>query len=729
MISTPNLHRVAKRLRPCGGRAIGTACIATAIGLVAAMRQLAQAADDDQGTTLPRTQLPTLTVTATTLVEPTAPALDQAREEIDGVPGGATLVVPDQYRSGATGSLSRLLDAVPGVFAVSQAGGQETRISIRGSGIQSDDILGITFLQDGIPINEGDGEADIEELDLGNIAYLQVFRGANALRYGGLGLGGAINLVSMTGRDAPALSGRFEGGSYGYHLEHAEAGFATGPYDFIITLGDQHVDGYREHSEEDVQRVVSNFGYRISSSWENRLYASYVWFNRQLPDDLTSEQLQQDPRQTGQQSLDQDVYRKWSEVRASDKLSFVNGLQSFDIALSASHRWWREQDLYDLVDNPQGIWIYQSNGLTGDATFVDRTPWFGRANELSFGMLSVWEYEPDHYYVNNDGAQGAPIASDQTTATNWVWFVEDRHTLSKQWSVVLGAQAVIAQRRYIDTLPTSATYNEEDEQTFHGFSPKIGVIFKPNDDIETYANFSRSFQPPSFDDLVQLGTVAALYAYVPLQAQTANTLEIGARSDAKVAEWELSLYRSWIRNELLEFNNALGNDVGTINAARTYHQGIEAGVTVDLLGGELDDAKSHHLAFEENFTFNDFHFVDDPSNGDNRIASIPVYLYKASLVYQHPGGYYIGPDVTWSPARYPVDQANTDYAPPYAVLGARAGWIKDQHFRVFVQGTNLLNRHYAATVAPIADARATPDPAVFRPGVGIDIMGGIELAW
>jgi len=696
---------------------------------VAAMHDLVQAADDDQTTTFPRTQLPTLTVTATTLVEPIAPALDQAKEEIQGTPGGATLVVPDNYRSGATGSLSRLLDAVPGVFTVSQAGGQETRLSIRGSGIQSDDVLGITFLQDGIPINEGDGEADIEELDLGNIAYLQVFRGSNALRYGGLGLGGAVNLVSLTGRDAPALSARFEGGSYGYHLEHVEAGFAKGPYDFIITLGDQHVDGYREHSEEDVQRVVSNFGYRISENLEDRLYAGYVWFNRQLPDDLTIEQLQQDPRQTGQESQDQDVYRKWSEVRVSDKLSFVSGLRSFDVAASVSHRWWREQDLYDPVDNPQGIWIYQSNGITGDAAFVDRTPWFGRANELSFGMLSVWEYEPDHYYANNNGSQGDPIASDQTTATNWVWFAGDRHTLSKQWSVVLGAQAVIAQRRYIDTLPSSATFDEEDEQAFHGFSPKIGVIFKPTDDIEAYANFSRSFQPPSFDDLVQLGTVAALYSYVPLQAQTANTVEIGARSDAKFADWELSLYRSWIRNELLEFNNALGNDVGTINAAQTCHQGIEAGLTIDLLGGELDDAKSQHLAFEENFTFNDFHFVDDPSNGDNRIASIPVYLYKASLIYQYPGGYYIGPDLTWSPARYPVDQANTDYAPPYAIIGARAGWVKDQHLRVFVQGTNLLNRHYAATVAPIADARADPDPAVFRPGVGIDVMGGIELSW
>jgi iron complex outermembrane recepter protein len=143
-------------------------------------------------------------------------------------------------------------------------------------------------------------------------------------------------------------------------------------------------------------------------------------------------------------------------------------------------------------------------------------------------------------------------------------------------------------------------------------------------------------------------------------------------------------------------------------------------------GGIGEIAGIRVATLDQNFTFNDFHFIDDPSN---RIASIPVYLYKASLVYQHPAGWHLGPDITWSPARYPVDQANTDYAPPYAVIGARAGWVKDKHFRVFVQGTNLLNRHYAATVAPIADARADPDPAVFRPGVGIDLMGGIELSW
>jgi outer membrane receptor protein involved in Fe transport len=62
-----------------------------------------------------------------------------------------------------------------------------TRVSIRGSGILSEDEpVGVQLLLDGLTLNQADGEAILEDFDLATIKYAEVFRGANAFKYGSL---------------------------------------------------------------------------------------------------------------------------------------------------------------------------------------------------------------------------------------------------------------------------------------------------------------------------------------------------------------------------------------------------------------------------------------------------------------------------------------------------------------------------------------------------------------
>jgi len=117
----------------------------------------------------------------------------------------------------------------------------------------------------------------------------------------------------------------------------------------------------------------------------------------------------------------------------------------------------------------------------------------------------------------------------------------------------------------------------------------------------------------------------------------------------------LSLYRSCIRNELLEVNDAFGNDIGTRNVPRTNHQGIETSLEVELLREILvpkqRNRSGDHLSFDQNSVY-----------GDNRIAGIPIHVYEAQLLYQSPFGFYAGPNVQCNLSRYPVDEANTLFA-------------------------------------------------------------------
>ena len=96
---------------------------------------------------------------------------------------------------------------VPGVMIRPRFGAaDESQLSIRGSGLRNNfHLRGINVLIDGFPYGNADGFSDFESLELLTTKRIEVFKGANALRFGGNTMGGAINLVTKTGA-TPASS-------------------------------------------------------------------------------------------------------------------------------------------------------------------------------------------------------------------------------------------------------------------------------------------------------------------------------------------------------------------------------------------------------------------------------------------------------------------------------------------------------------------------------------------
>ncbi|HKK50514.1 MAG TPA: Plug domain-containing protein, partial [Myxococcota bacterium] len=145
----------------------------------------------------------------------TAPTIDEARRRMERIPGAVGLVDEAAYRDLYVQSLGDALAFTPGVFADISAQ-RESRISIRGSGVNSSfERRGITVLRDGVPISRASGLTEFQEIDPISVDYIEVYKGANSLRYGGASLGGAIHIVSPTGRTRPqGLTLRAEGGSF-----------------------------------------------------------------------------------------------------------------------------------------------------------------------------------------------------------------------------------------------------------------------------------------------------------------------------------------------------------------------------------------------------------------------------------------------------------------------------------------------------------------------------------
>src|SRR5690606_29557234 len=126
-----------------------------------------------------------------------------------------------------------------------------------------------------------------QELDPQLFERIEVYRGANALRFGGSTLGGAINAVTPTGRTAPGLELRVDGGSFGTVRRKAAAAYADPRGDAYLALTTDHSDGDRDHARRGAIRFNGNVGLRLSDRVETRFYATVSHINQRLPGSLT----------------------------------------------------------------------------------------------------------------------------------------------------------------------------------------------------------------------------------------------------------------------------------------------------------------------------------------------------------------------------------------------------------------------------------------------------------
>ncbi|MBB6193751.1 outer membrane receptor protein involved in Fe transport [Sphingobium wenxiniae] len=79
------------------------------------------------------------------------------------------------------------------------------------------------------------------------------------------------------------------------------------------------------------------------------------------------------------------------------------------------------------------------------------------------------------------------------------------------------------------------------------------------------------------------------------------------------------------------------------------------------------------------------------------------------------------------PGHYFADNANTLSVDPYALLNLKTGFDAGKHWSVYVEGRNLTDKRYIATVAIAGVANANSE--IFNPGTGRAVFGGVRFTW
>ena len=647
-------------------------------------------------------QLAELTVIGTTN------DLEERRARLTQIPGSVALIESEEIRRTRQANFKDVLGFTPGVYVQPRFGAaDESQISIRGSGLRNNfHARGVNILVNGMPYRNTDGFTDFESLELSNTESIEVYKGGNALRYGGSTLGGAINLETKTGHTAAPVEVSAEGGSYGFLKTQLASGSTIGKLDYYGSFTRTSLDGYRDYAVQGRDRVNGHLGYVLSENTDVRAFYFFARVEEQLPGALTASELATTPTTSNPENRadrwgrDYDLHHLGLQLRtqlgAGQRLEISPYFQYRDI----------DHPIFQVINQ-------QSRDYGAEARYENSLPVFGRTNRLTVGLQPSWLNMDNRQFVNEVGEHGALRKEQKDEAVGLALYAENALALTPRLTAIAGFRLDHAIRKSRDRFLSDG--DQSDHREFNPVLPKVGMLYAiPKLQGQVYGNVSRSFEPPLLLELNSL----TVPGFINLAGQDAWQFELGFRGRSGAIGWDVAAYDVELKNEILNINvQPFPGAPFTVptyrNAPRTRHYGLETGLEYNVQGGVfLRGEQQDETRLRLGYTFARYRFSDDPDFEGNDIPGAPEHHLQAEVQYQHPSGFSLAPKVEWVPGSYFINSANTASNEGWATLGLRAEYDIDRlGITAFAAGENLTDTRYSASIQVDNAAGRSFEPA------------------
>ena len=637
---------------------------------------------------------PVTTALAAVTIIGTRTDLAETRTRLAEVPGSVSLVEPADIRATRQANLKDVLRFTSGVFIQPRFGAaDESQISIRGSGLRNNfHARGVNLLVNGMPYRNADGFTDFESLELLTTEAIEVYKGANALRYGGSTLGGAINLTTKTGYSSSPIAGFAQGGSFGFYKAQVESGHARGGFDYYASYARTSLDGYRDWSSQQRDRVNLHAGLRLSPRMDARAFYFFGHVKEHLPGSVDRETLKNSPTDaapinvTNRWGRDYDLHHIGFQLRSQ-----LSDNQRIQVSPYVQYR---------DIDHPIFEVISQISRDAGiEARYENTAPIAGRSNRFTLGAQYATQNMDNRQFQNQLGKHGALTKDQKDRASTSALFAEDILNLTPRLAAVVGARVERTERGTDDFFPANG--DQSDERTFEPVTPRFGITYSLPRNTQVFGNVSRTYEPPL---LLELNSIA-VPGFIDLDGQSAWQYEIGARGRRFGFIWDVSAYDIELENEIHNINvQPFPGAPFTLptyrNSGRTRHAGVETAASFQMPGGVfLSGMIRDHIEARFAYTYSRFTFVEDSAYEGNDIPGAPRHHAMLELKYWHPSGFSVAPTFEIVPASYYVDSRNTVKNDAWNSIGVRAEWASSTNgLTIFAAGQNLANRRYSASV-------------------------------
>ncbi len=639
------------------------------------------------------------------------------------------------YLNGLNGNLatnnSRQVFAKVAGINIFENDGAGIQLGIGGRGLNPNRVSNFNTRQNGYDISadalgypESYYTPPTEALD-----RIEVIRGAASLQYG-TQFGGFINFKFKKGPDQKEnkkiqLTSRQTVGSFGLFNSFNSLGGTVKKINYYTFYQYKQGNSWRPNSEFGMHTAHASVNYQLNSQIKITGEYTYMTYLAHQPGGLTDKQFEKDPSQSTRN-------RNWFKVNwnlaslsvdwklsPSARVSWMNfGLLADRITVGYLGQINRADPMMerDVLGD-----VYQNFG--SELRYLKRYYMFGNTSVFLVGSryyqgktirkqgLGDTTSKAHFSYLNPDNLEHSAY---MFPSKNIAVFSENIFQLTKRLSITPGIRfeyiSTSANGYYKETNKDLAgniildLKREEERNSNRSFVlGGIGVLYKPINQLELYANFSQNYRSINFNDM---RVVNPNFRVDPnLKDETGYTADAGTRLTLTDFLYvDFSIY-------YLRYNNRIGTilkeDESTYvlyryrtNISDSRNLGAECFAEVDLVKLFRKQSK-HKLNYFVNASYTDARYVSSQQSGFNNklVELVPSNILRSGLTYKYEnfsstvqGSYTAEQFADASNSKFSTN-AITGIIPAYTICDISAQYTYKM-FNVSAGINNFLNETY-----------------------------------
>jgi iron complex outermembrane receptor protein len=594
--------------------------------------------------------------------------------------------------------LSDVLQNVNGMYVTSSRGNSQDSFGGRGFILGNDNIF-----KNGTRINSGVFP------EVSGLERVEILKGANAMLYGNTAAGGIINMITKKPKFNFGGSVGLNGGSWNSYKPTVDIyGPLSKNIAFRVNGAYEYAESFRDVVESEKYYFNPSFLFNLSPKSQLIVEADYLK-NNFTPDFGIGSITNKDQSYSMNNYVDRNTFfgTDWQyqnleqtstnvtfnhQLNTNWTLNAVASYQNYTKDYFSSER---VQWVYDKkVDENRLSWTRPFNktlnktqygsaqvningefntGSIGHKVLIGADADYNQADAYAFNVTA-----PANVLFLDDPSTWGNIAMPNTSENSLTRintrrigvYAQDYISLTKQFKVIAGLRW-----SYIENMPsiktTYATFDKSFVQNSatsdQAFSPKVGVVYMPNDNLSVFATYTNSFASNAgyrSDEIGSLdvsGTVAQVRDRVNalskqgIKPTTIDQYEIGAKKNL----WHNALAINLTLYQIMQNNNYQNyfyvDNSGTVqtpdsNLKEFAGKMRSRGVELDITGNP-----SENLSIIGGFSYNNSVYVDTPEKGyveKQRLVRTPATTANASVFYKFTnyakglkvgaGIYYIG---------------------------------------------------------------------------------------
>lgn len=565
----------------------------------------------------------------------TEPVEQRLQELRESYPGTVNTVTPDELKRLKTHNQADVLARIPGVNYVDEDGrGLRPNIGLRGLSPQRSQY--VLLLCDGVPCNTSiySDSGSYYGVPPERVAGIEVVKGGSSLLYGPNTVGGAINYLYRPLSEKPFEAVLdLRGGSYDNFMSNLFASGTQGATRYGAEFMRKQGDSFRDNSAFEINDGDLRLGRRFNEDHDVQAHFSFYDEDSQTPGYLTPAQFAQDITLSNKPNDRMFNERIVGDIRSTHVLGEGRKFETLFYS-SYNRRDWYIQNFA----NTTGQALANTNGQNlREFHVVGFEPKFSQNYDLGFLKNNTLEVGGRVYHDTLDRIVGTgptpkSLSRGSGTITSDIGFntlalaayVQNEFRLTDRFSVTPGLRY-----EYIEQERKDILGDTEGSKFTDILLPGIGLKYSVAPETIAYANVSRAFRPPTFNDSFDPTTSASR----DLDAGKAITYEVGFRSNPY--EWlrlDAALFRFDFEDQVVISQNVASN-------FDTRSQGAEGTAQLGLIGllrhlaPESGPNSDHELYLTGGFTVQDTEFLDGAFVG-NELPFAPDQMYTFGARYE-----------------------------------------------------------------------------------------------